>query len=70
MGNWMFGKEYSVSIRFSSDEHNFSFLFFVMNTNSHFVNFRGAYVNVARYRDWIDKVMQRFKLENSSYIHE
>lgn len=33
-------------------------------------NIPGAYVNVARFRDWIDKVMQRMKLESNSYIHE
>lgn len=33
-------------------------------------NIPGAYVNVARYRDWIDKVMHHMKLESSSYIYE
>lgn len=29
-----------------------------------------AYVNVARYRDWIDKVMHKMNFESNSYIHE
>lgn len=33
-------------------------------------NIPGAYVNVARYREWIDKVMRRMNLENDSYIYE
>lgn len=34
-----------------------------------FYRFRGAYVNVARYRKWIDTEMQKMKLDTSSYIH-
>lgn len=30
-------------------------------------NIPGAYVNVARYRDWIDKVMRKMNLESSFY---
>lgn len=33
-------------------------------------NIPGAYINVARFRDWIDKVMLRLGLEIISYIHE
>lgn len=33
-------------------------------------NIPGAYVNVARFRHWIDNVMQTMSLESNSYIHE